>query len=126
VPEATAMDQLVLGPDAAYSVAAPRPPETPPQPPKPPPRVKGDIERGLDTDLRSMPLALRRGTLARTARSLAQDMDDGGMTARDKAGIARELRMVMAQLNEMTTGERKGDTTDEVRERRERRLAAGE
>jgi hypothetical protein len=118
------MDRLALGPDAAYAAARPEPPP----PPKVPPRRKGDIELGLDADLRSMPTALRRGTLARTARSLAQDMDAGGMTARDKAGIARELRMVMIQLNEMTTGERKGDTTDDLRARRERRLeaAAGE
>ena len=114
---ATELDRLALGPDAAYSGAAPAPP-------KAPPRHKGDVELGLDTDLRTMPRALRLGTLARTARRLARTLDAGGMTPRDEATMARELRMHVNDLIAMAPGERKGDSTDEVQARRERRLEA--
>jgi hypothetical protein len=114
------MDRLVLGPDAAFAEAAA-------PPPKVPPRHKGKIELAVGRDLRAMPTALRQSALAATALDLARDLDSAdrdGMTKRDKAGHARELRMHMTDLAAQAPGERKGDSTDEVRERRERRLAA--
>jgi len=111
------LDRLVLGPDAAFAEAAPPPPKTPP-------RRKGKIELAVGRDLRAMPTALRASALAASALDLARDLDETEMTPRDKAGIARELRMHMNDLAAQAPGERKGDATDEVRERRERRLAA--
>jgi hypothetical protein len=70
-----------------------------------------------------MPAALRGGAVAATALKLARELDTLPMTPRDASGHARELRMHMTQLAEMAPGERKGDVTDEVRARRESRLA---
>ena len=114
------LDRLVLGPDAAFAEARPEPEP----PPKTPPRRKGKIELAVGRDLRAMPTALRASALAASALDLARDLDETEMTPRDKAGIARELRMHMNDLAAQAPGERKGDSTDEVRERRERRLAA--
>jgi hypothetical protein len=44
------------------------------------------------------------------------------MTKRDKSGMYAQLRMAMVTLREIAPGEAKGDHTDEVRERREKRL----
>jgi hypothetical protein len=94
-----------------------------PPPPKAPRRNR-KIELAVGKDLRAMPAALRQSALAATALDLARDLDAGGMTPRDKAGHARELRMHMNDLTAMAPGERKGDATDEVRARRERRMEA--
>ena len=59
-----------------------------------------------------------------TALKLACEIDTAALTARDLAGHARELRMHMTQLFESAPGGAKGDATDAVRERREKRLAA--
>jgi hypothetical protein len=69
---------------------------------------------------------MRQGALAATALKLAFEIDSAELTARDLAGHARELRMHMTQLFDSAPGGSKGDATDEVRERRERRLAAAE
>jgi len=45
------------------------------------------------------------------------------MSARDLAATAAQLRMAMVTLREIAPGEAKGDHTDEVRERREKRLS---
>jgi hypothetical protein len=67
---------------------------------------------------------MRAGALAATALRLAREIDTGALTARDLAGHARELRMHMTQLFDSAPGGSAGDVTDEVRDRRERRLAA--
>lgn len=110
----TELDRLDPAPAAPAAPAAPRPPA----------RRKGQREAALARDLKAMPAALRSGALAVTALGLARDLDEGGMTDRDKTGVARELRMYVADLTAMAPGERKGDSTDEVRARREARLAA--
>jgi hypothetical protein len=125
--QASELDRLALGPDAAYARPAEPPPEQQPEPPKPPPRRKGPVELATARDLKALPAVMRTGALAATALMLARELDGLDMTARDTAGHARELRMHMTQLAEMAPGGTKGDATDEVRERRERRLsAAGE
>lgn len=126
------LDRLVLGPDAAYSAARAEPaaepsPEPSPRPPRQPARRKGPVETATAKDLKALPPSMRAGTLAATALQLARDLDEAaayGMTHRDKAGHARELRMHMTQLFDSAPGGAAGDATDEVRERRERRLAA--
>jgi|SRR5580765_5255011 len=118
--EASELDRLVLGPDAAYGGAAP-------SPPRQQPRRKGPVELATVRDLRGLPPSMRQGALAATALKLACEIDTAALTARDLAGHARELRMHMTQLFDSAPGGAKGDATDEVRERREKRLtAAGE
>lgn len=71
---------------------------------------------------------MREGGVALIALYCARQLDMAdvnGMSPRDAAGYARELRLSLAQLRDMAPGEVKGDVTDEVRERRERRLAEG-
>ena len=83
------------------------------------------LEESVRSDLDALPPAMRRGGVARVALMCARILDQGGLTPRDAAGFARELRLALAQLREMAPGEIHGDVTDEVRERRERRLADG-
>lgn len=83
----------------------------------------GPMERAVVVDLGELPLKLRNGGIAAVALMCARVLDEGGLPPRDAAGFAREVRLSLAQLREMSPGEVKGDVTDEVRERRERRLA---
>jgi hypothetical protein len=93
---------------------------------RPGPRRKGPLELAVMRDLRAMPDALRLSAIAASAINLAREIDTLDMTARDTAGHTRELRMCMTQLADLAPGERKGDSTDMLRERRERRMAAAE
>jgi hypothetical protein len=117
----TELDRLdpQTAPAAAPAQAVPAVPRR-----RPVPRRKGAIETATFRDLKTMPEALRTGAVAATALLLARELDTAGMTPRDTAGHARELRMHMTQLAELAPGERKGDVTDELRERRHQRLAA--
>ncbi len=81
------------------------------------------LEESVRADLAQLPAHMRRGGVARGAIMCARVLDEGGLTPRDAAGFLRELRLSLAQLRDMQPGEVKGDVTDEVRQRRERRLA---
>jgi hypothetical protein len=81
------------------------------------------MEESVRADLAELPEKMRRGGVANVALNCARVLDQGGLSPRDAAGFFRELRLALAQLREMQPGEVKGDVTDEVRERRERRLA---
>ena len=81
------------------------------------------MEEAVIRDLAELPLNLRRGGIAAVALMCARELDGGALPPRDAATYLREIRLSLAQLRELTTGEVKGDVTDEVRERRERRLA---
>lgn len=83
------------------------------------------MEDAVRCDLAELPLNMRHGGVAMVAITCAQALDAGGLPPRDAAGYLREIRLSLAQLRELTTGEVKGDPTDEVRERREKRLAGG-
>jgi hypothetical protein len=84
------------------------------------------VEQSVLSDLARLPADMRRGGVARGAIYCARALDMGGLSPRDAAGFVRELRLALAQLRDMAPGEVKGDVTDEVRARRERRLAGGE
>lgn len=88
-----------------------------------PRRRKGANETAVLQDLKALPGDLRKGAIAAVALGLARDLDTGDMSARDKAGMYAQLRMAMVTLREIAPGEARGDHTDEVRERRERRLS---
>lgn len=81
------------------------------------------LEESVRVDLAGLPVNMRRGGVARVALMCARVLDEGGLTPRDASGFARELRLALAQLREMAPGEVKGDLTDEVKQRREKRLA---
>lgn len=81
------------------------------------------LEESVRTDLAELPEKMRRGGVARVALSCARVLDQGGLSPRDAAGFMRELRLALAQLREMAPGEVKGDATDELKQRREQRLA---
>lgn len=84
------------------------------------------VEDSVLHDLSRLPPDMREGGVARIALFCARQLDQPGLLApRDAAAYARELRLSLAQLREMAPGEVKGDVTDEVRARRERRLAEG-
>jgi len=82
------------------------------------------VEDAVQADLDQLPDAMAGGGVAAVARYCARALDEGGLAPRDAAAMAREVRLSLAQLREMAPGEAKGDVTDEVRERRERRMAA--
>jgi hypothetical protein len=81
------------------------------------------MEDAVEVDLAELPVKLRSGGVAAVALMCARELDAGALPPRDAASYLREIRLSLAQLREMTTGEVKGDVTDEVRERREKRLA---
>jgi hypothetical protein len=83
------------------------------------------MEEAVGRDLAELPQNLRSGGVAAVAIFCARLLDEGGLPPRDAASYLREIRLSLAQLRELTTGEVKGDATDEVRERREKRLAGG-
>ncbi len=84
------------------------------------------VEDGLRQDLARLPADMRTGGVAQVALFCAQALDTGGLSPRDAAGFARELRLALAQLRDMAPGEVKGDVTDEVRARREKRMTDGD
>lgn len=98
------------------------------QPPRPPPRTRrppvGPREKGVRHDLRLLPGDLREGGIAAGLIGLAQDLDRGFVIGRDAAAHAREIRQGLTVLRELAPGERKGDKTDELADKRKRRLAA--
>lgn len=85
--------------------------------------MSDSMEDAVKSDLAELPESMRNGGIAAVALYSARLIDEGGLPPRDAAGFAREIRLSLAQLREMAPGEVKGDVTDEVRERRERRLA---
>lgn len=89
------------------------------------PQEELTLEESVRNDLAMLPLAMRRGGVARLALMCARVLDQGGLTPRDAAQFVAQLRQALAQLREMQPGEVKGDVTDEVRERREKRLVGG-
>src|SRR5437773_1722221 len=74
---------------------------------RPPPRRKGASETAVLRDLKALPEDLRKGAIAAVALTLARELDDGEMSARDLAGVAAQLRMAMVTLREIAPGEAK-------------------
>jgi hypothetical protein len=114
----TELDRLDPPPVLPPETLEQPPPQTAPLPPPP-----GPVETGVARDLARLPDDMRWGGLASTALKLAAELDRGlGLTPRDAAGYARELRMCLVTLAEMAPGENKGDATDESRQRIARRF----
>jgi hypothetical protein len=87
--------------------------------------VREKVTAALRRKLQGLPEAARTGPLAVTALALATRMDDGDVSERDLAALARELRLVLVALEEDAAGGEQGDKIDELRARREARHASG-
>lgn len=85
----------------------------------------GPVETAVLTDLAELPPKMRKGGIAAVALYAARALDEGGMAPRDAAAFAQRVQVALVQLRDMAPGDVKGDVTDEVRERREKRLAGG-
>ena len=82
----------------------------------------GFHEQSVLDGLESFPQDIRRGPIAASMIGLAREWDVLVYMGRDAPGHAREIRQSYMALREMAPGERKGDKTDELSERRARRL----
>lgn len=76
-------------------------------------------------ELDRLPSELRDGGVAATVLLCAKALDEGGLIPRDAAQFIREIRLSLAYLREIAPGEAVGDKTDELRQKREARLAKG-
>ncbi len=81
----------------------------------------GPVEAGVWRDLQEFPENIRMGGIAMAARTCAREIDLG-VSTRDLATMAREIRMSLVQLRELAPGEVVGDTTDQLRAKRENRM----
>jgi hypothetical protein len=88
----------------------------------PPHRKSGPVETAARRDLKDLPPAYARSAIATAYLLLARRLD-AGVSARDAATLARELRLALLALYELAPPAREGDPTDELRARREQRLA---
>ena len=111
MPDPTAMDLL--------DPAPPRPRQRRQR------RIIGPVEKGVRADLKRLPDDMQQGGYAALALQAAETLDTVPMTPRDLAGLEGRLQQILAALHEMAPGERKGDKTDDLQERRNRRLAEG-
>lgn len=84
----------------------------------------GAQERAVRAELKRLPAEVAKGAVARAMLILAQQADTGELAARDLAQILRELRQCSQYLREISPAAGAGDEIDELRKRRERRLAA--
>jgi hypothetical protein len=87
--------------------------------------MAGFMEEAVLKDLAELPLGVRSGGVAAVALLAARKVDEGGMAPRDEAAFLARVQIALVQLREQSTGEVHGDRTDEVREKREQRMAGG-
>ena len=81
------------------------------------------IERAARRDLRALKEYGDSG-LAKAYLELARQLDEG-VPARDAAAITAQMRLTLVELQRMGGSENEGDYTDELRARREARMAGG-
>ena len=86
--------------------------------------MSDSLEEATYSDLSRYPAAIRDGGVAQLALDLARLMDIGDILPRDRAALAQQYRQCMDNLRLQAPGDIKGDLTDELRQRREKRMAA--
>jgi hypothetical protein len=89
----------------------------------PPRRKAGLIELAARRDLRDLPPSYAKSAIAVSYLQLARRLDNG-VSARDAATLTRELRLALLALYDLAPPRREGDPTDDLRDRREKRLKA--
>jgi len=90
-----------------------------------PRRKVGPQERAVRKDLQSLPADVAAGAVARAMLILAAQADSAELPARDLAVVLRELRQCSSYLRDICPPAGHGDEIDELRKRREQRLAGG-
>lgn len=85
------------------------------------------IEAAARRDLAPMPAEYRNSGIGKAYLLLARTLD-AGVPARDKAVLAREMRLCLELLKNLAPDKGAEDFVDEVKARREKRMtaAAGE
>ncbi len=91
-----------------------------------PRRRIGPVERAVRKDLRSLPPDVAAGAVASAMLTLAEVADTGGLPARDLSQVLRELRMAAQYVREISPPAGQGDEIDELRKKREQRMAGGQ
>lgn len=87
-----------------------------------PARRPVSIESAARKDLATMPPEFRNGAVAKSYLLLCRRLDSG-VSARDAAGLAREIRLCLLTLYDLAPARHKDDPIDEVKTRREQRMA---
>jgi hypothetical protein len=85
-------------------------------------RPQTPAETAARRDLRQLPKPYRDSAIGKAYLALAE-MLDAGPPARDAAALAREMRLCYMALEAMAPRKADDDFVDEVRQRREARMA---
>lgn len=88
-----------------------------------PPRRRASLqaETAARRDLKALPKDISAGGLGIAYLVLARRMD-AGVSTRDAATLAREMRMVLLAMHEMAPPAAEDDFVDELRLKREQRM----
>lgn len=87
-------------------------------------RAQGEMEAAVAAEVAEFPAAVRGRPAAVAAILLARRMD-AAIPSADLGGIARELRITLRVLGELAPKEQEASVRDDLRRRREERIAAG-
>jgi hypothetical protein len=90
-----------------------------------PRRKTGPVERAVKKDLKGLPADVAAGAVASSMLTLAVRADSGALEPRDLAQVLRELRQCAQYVRDISPPAGQGDEIDELRKRREQRLAGG-
>lgn len=85
----------------------------------------GDTESGVLEELKQMPPEASDRTLSKLMIATARRLDSGDVADRDYAGLVKELRTMVVQLQQQFPAEPEDDDTERTRKRRETRLLMG-
>jgi hypothetical protein len=86
-------------------------------------REPGPAETAARRDLADLPPQYQDGAVAHTYLMMGRRLD-AGVSSRDVAALAREMRLTLLALYELAPPSRENDPADELRARREDRLRA--
>lgn len=80
------------------------------------------VERAARKDLSALPLEYRNSAIAKGYLLLARRLD-AGVSARESAGLLREMRMTLLTLHELSPPAAEESFTDELQAKREKWMA---
>jgi hypothetical protein len=81
------------------------------------------VERAARGDLKALPPEYRNSAIAKGYLLLARRLD-AGVSARESAGLLREMRMTLLTLHELAPPAVEDSFTDELQARREKWMTA--
>lgn len=80
------------------------------------------VSEALERELAAMPQELRESTLAATAMSLADALDDPDNSATSKSMCGRVMLDILDRLRELAPPQQQTTQLDDIRNRRQQRL----